>query len=586
MTIEIEVSMHSWLAPRRRARKEINLKYLTAADRVKYDEAMAKEWKNWLIFEAVIVVDPDKIPKEAQVVTTRWVHTDKNAIARSSGRKVPLLAKSRLVVQGHKELGTFRSDSPTASLLAFNLVCSTAASKKWKLYAGDAPNAYLQGDPFQRLLVLRPPHPLPDENLAGKLLIAKSGIYGTRDAGRGFWLKLQRRIHAAGWISHPLEPALFGLHDGDTLVGIMITHVDDLLYAGAGPVYEKAMNAIKKEFKLKENTGTFTFCGKQIIQDDTFTIYVGQEDAANSLEFIDITPARRKQFIATCTAEEVSEIRRVVGAVGWIARQTRPDLLAATSLLAQSLSGPKVLDIVGANSLVKNAIENAKFQLVFKSCAEIDYSSCRILGSSDAAFANAVKDGDKLKSQAGYVLGVRAKDGDALHFLEFSTGTVKRTCRSTLAAEANGLVSAVEAADYLRSVILALNNPNMVLSDLMDRGDVLPVQVYTDARSVYDVVLKDTSRPQDKRLRVVIAQLREMFGVPGTTLHWIDNSMMLADALTKLSAERGYLLKAITSNEWSDQVTEEALDIKKRIRDGRHARAELARECKRQRKDD
>ena len=184
------------------------------------------------------------------------------------------------------------------------------------------------------------------------------------------------------------------------------------------------------------------------------------------------------------------------------------------------------------------------------------------------------------------MLGVRAKDGDALHFLEFSTGTVKRTCRSTLAAEANGLVAAVEAADYLRSVILALINPHMALNDLMDRGDVLPVDVYTDARSVYDVVLKDTSRPQDKRLRVVIAQLREMFGVPGTVLYWIDNSMMLADALTKLSAERGYLLQAVTDNRWSDQVTPEALETKQRIRDGRHARAELARDAKRQRRDD
>ena len=439
---------------------------------------------------------------------------------------------------------------------------------------------------MQRLLVLRPPHPLPDENLAGKLLIAKSGIYGTRDAGRGFWLKLQRRIHAAGWISHPLEPALFGLHDGDDWVGIMITHVDDLLYAGSGPVYEKAMNAIKEDFKLKENTGTFTFCGKQIIQDESVRIHVGQADAAKSLEFIDITPVRRRQLVAPCTAAEISEIRRVVGAVGWIARQTRPDLLAATSLLAQSLSGPRVSNIVEANSLVKSAMENADFQLVFKSDVEIDYSSCRILCSSDASFANAVTDGEKLKSQAGYVLGVRAKDGDALHFLEFSTGTVKRTCRSTLAAEANGLVAAVEAADYLRSVILALINPHMALSDLMDRGDVLPVQVYTDARSVYDVVLKDTSRPQDKRLRVVIAQLREMFGVPGTVLYWIDNSMMLADALTKLSAERGYLLQAVADNRWSDQVTPEALETKQRIRDGRHARAELAREAKRQRRDD
>ena len=77
--------------------------------------------------------------------------------------------------------------------------------------------------------------------------------------------------------------------------------------------------------------------------------------------------------------------------------------------------------------------------------------------SSDSAFAS-VDDvsGPKIKSQAGYVLGIRAKDGDKLHFVEFQTGTVKRVCRSTLAAESNGLVAAVEAADYLRSVILAI----------------------------------------------------------------------------------------------------------------------------------
>ncbi len=111
---------------------------------------------------------------------------------------MPVLSKSVLVVQGHKEVGNFRSDSPTASLLAFNSVCLVAASKKWKMFAGDAPNAYLQGDPLQRLLVLRPPSPLPDDTFADKLLIVKNGIYVTKDAGRGFCLKLQRKVHTAG----------------------------------------------------------------------------------------------------------------------------------------------------------------------------------------------------------------------------------------------------------------------------------------------------------------------------------------------------------------------------------------------------
>ncbi len=41
------------------------------------------------------------------------------------------------------------------------------------------------------------------------------------------------------------------------------------------------------------------------------------------------------------------------------------------------------------------------------------------------------------------------------------------------------------------------------------------------------------------------------------------------------------MLKVVLDNARSDQVTEEALDVKQKLRDGRHARAELARERKR-----
>ena len=60
--------------------------------------------------------------------------------------------------------------------------------------------------------------------------------------------------------------------------------------------------------------------------------------------------------------------------------------------------------------------------------------------------------------------------------------------------------------------------------------------------------------------------------------------MMLADCLTKLGAERGYLLVAVTTNTWSDQITEEAIKIKEKLRQGRHGRAEVAMEAKRQKK--
>ena len=77
-------------------------------------------------------------------------------------KEFPFEAKSRMVVQGNQEDETgIRSDSPTASLLAFNLICAISVMMDWKLLARDASTAYLQSQGISRLLILRPPKPPP-----------------------------------------------------------------------------------------------------------------------------------------------------------------------------------------------------------------------------------------------------------------------------------------------------------------------------------------------------------------------------------------------------------------------------------------
>lgn len=73
------------------------------------------------------------LPQDAELIGTRWVHAGKNRKTRTKKiqEKIdgehPLAAKSRIVVQGNQERNSeIRSDSPTASLLAFNLVCPVA----------------------------------------------------------------------------------------------------------------------------------------------------------------------------------------------------------------------------------------------------------------------------------------------------------------------------------------------------------------------------------------------------------------------------------------------------------------------------
>jgi hypothetical protein len=122
--------------------------------------------------------------------------------------------------------------------------------------------------------------------------------------------------------------------------------------------------------------------------------------------------------------------RRVLGDsppcwCNWVDK-TRLDLLAATSVLAQSLSDPRVSHEVAANSLVKAAAQNADLKLAFRSDIGENYNDCRILCSSDSAFTNAIELCERIKSQAGFVLGVRSMDGSKLHLLELSTGTEMR----------------------------------------------------------------------------------------------------------------------------------------------------------------
>lgn len=191
---------------------------------------MKKEWSSWMKFSAVEVMTPDQIaelPEDTKIIGTRWVHVDKNnkrrliakMLAKKTGktqeqidRENPLEAKSRIVVQGCQEEETgIRSDSPTASLLAFNLVSAIAVMNKWEVRSYDASTAYLQAKGIDRLLILKPPKPPPPGVSSTDLLRAKGSIYGTKDAGRSWWFKLLRSQRRKVGSSLPLNLPLLSI---------------------------------------------------------------------------------------------------------------------------------------------------------------------------------------------------------------------------------------------------------------------------------------------------------------------------------------------------------------------------------------
>ena len=146
---------------------------------------------------------------------------------------------------------------------------------------------------------------------AGSLLKANVPIYGTGDAARGFWLKMQKVFASSSWTASALEPALFYLWSPKgELVGMAVTHVDDVLLCGEGDYFHQQVKKMKAEMEFdKVSTRSFIYCGKHVKQEDDGTIEIGQPDTAEQVKKIVLTAQRRRETEEKCTPEEISMLR-------------------------------------------------------------------------------------------------------------------------------------------------------------------------------------------------------------------------------------------------------------------------------------
>ena len=126
-------------------------------------------------------------------------------------------------------------------------------------------------------------------------------------------------------------------------------------------------------------------------------------------------------------------------------------------------------------------------------------------------------------------------------------------------------------------------HPDVRMKELDDLYLKKKTLCFTDARSLEQTLNKDTGAPKDKRVRILIAQIKEMIGENDynddspSFAHWVDTSQMLADVLTKLGCDRDPLLRALCDGERQLQPSSEARDRKLAIQAGRHARKAKAR---------
>lgn len=119
----------------------------------------------------------------------------------------------------------------------------------------------------------------------------------------------------------------------------------------------------------------------------------------------------------------------------------------------------------------------------------------------------------------------------------------------------------MEAADYVRMLLLEVKHPGVKLIDLDNHyAKGLPFAL-TNAKSLEATLNCDAGQPTDKRAKILVSQVRELLGENGyedteVRAHWCDTAQMITDVLAKLSCEQEPLLNP--TGLWKLAPSEEA----------------------------
>ena len=146
------------------------------------------------------------------------------------------------------------------------------------------------------------------------------------------------------------------------------------------------MQKILDAFIVKKvEQSKFRFCGKEIEQLNDYSIKVTCTDFAEQIDPIKFA-TKDSKMTDLATDSEIAQIRSVVGSLGWIARQGRPDLSYDVSRGQGVVTKATLKDLKEANQAVDKAHVYSEKGMIWDSNA-ISWDTAVVVTISDAIFA-------------------------------------------------------------------------------------------------------------------------------------------------------------------------------------------------------
>ena len=518
--------------------KELDPKAFNKEEAAKFEISDRKEGEQWIdnaVMRPIPAAEEKDIPRHKIFRSPlRMVRTNK-----SGGLLLPLIAKSRLVVPGHLDpnLGTFRTDAPTTSLMATRLAKGVAAGRGWDAWSFDITTAFLSGDPTEREIYVRAPaeglpaaRNLPAIKSLQLLKILKSA-YGLTEAPRLWYMRANRDLQKTPLQELPAARATYAAAEGGTTWALLCLHVDDGLLLGRNddPRFQKLKKQIDSLFKIKEwKEPPFTFLGVDFKVEDSHYV----DDMSSYVGNIAVPKLEKKPGETLLNAAELTQYRQLVMRLRWPAQLAMPQCLYEVSLLAQRVTRATHDDMKAAVALHKKFLqekEAGRVKIRYPKMDGVPY----LVTYFDASLGKE-KDGKSQLGSIHFLTDEKVKEGHRpAAVVEFNTTKSSRVVRSSMAAESCSLSLATDRHMYARLVL-----------DMLLRG-VYPVTpnwrvecqvkgaIVTDAKSLYDHMNTTGQIPQERQTMLDLLAAKDLLEQDAFRFFWVPTHRQFADALTK-----------------------------------------------------
>ncbi|CAE7216452.1 RE2 [Symbiodinium sp. CCMP2456] len=574
--------------------KEIPWRLIPESQHESFRQAEQKQWKEHVDHQALqplSVEESRKINQERpdRILGSRFAYKDKFWCQRKADPTVGWKPKARLVIHGHRDpdlLKGLSTHAPTISRQGIHLLLQVLASnlkKGWRGFAGDVTAAFLCGEQLERELYLRQPATGLGDLHPEQLLRIRKPIFGLVDSPSAWWTKFHKTLREIDirdgdkkWriVQNSLDHCIFmaqevlGLDkDGKEILGppeaYLGVHVDDVLLVGEGRLCEIMKERLSAEFPIQDwEMDRFEYVGSYIeIFEDKVKISQGSY-AATRLFQVDVDRTTPDHFPATEIQKH--DNMSLIGALSWMASQTRPDLQVGVSMSQQRQKDPCAGDVRFTNQLARRAMEHQDEGLTFY---PVNFEDAVLLCYHDAGWANApqsqddpyyqltpeederglIKDGpyarkdakakktsSTIASQLGglYVLAdatVLRGQPTCGSIVDWKSGACERVCRSTFTAETMACCTAADTGIFIVKFLETLLNGRLARTKTR-----FQLRFISDCRSLYDHLTRDgvPRVPTCKRLAIDLAGIREDLKDNGKIV-WVPTWAQLADILTK-----------------------------------------------------